>query len=146
MPYLILVMVLVGIDQLVKWLVNSQLALGQLHTLIPGLLGLTNLLNSGAAWSILAGQQFLFFILTIVAIAVILYLMRRYRQNQGMMIALSLILAGAIGNFIDRLIHGYVVDMFETLFINFPVFNVADTCLTLGVIYLVILILLEKDD
>ncbi|MBM6753981.1 signal peptidase II [Lactobacillus alvi] len=146
MPYLILVMVLVGIDQLVKWLVNSQLALGQLHTLIPGLLGLTNLRNSGAAWSILAGQQFLFFILTIVAIAVILYLMRRYRQNQGMMIALSLILAGAIGNFIDRLIHGYVVDMFETLFINFPVFNVADTCLTLGVIYLVILILLEKDD
>ncbi|QLL69879.1 signal peptidase II [Lactobacillus sp. 3B(2020)] len=146
MPYFILVVVLVGIDQLVKWLVNNQLALGQLHTLIPGLLGLTNLRNSGAAWSILAGQQFLFFILTIVAIAVILYLMRRYRQNQGMMIALSLILAGAIGNFIDRLIHGYVVDMFETLFINFPVFNVADTCLTLGVIYLVILILLEKDD
>lgn len=146
MLYVILVIALVALDQLVKWLVANQIALEQVHSFIPGVLALTNLRNDGAAWSVLAGQQLLFFFLTVIAIIVILYCMYRYRQSRGMMIAFSLILAGAIGNFIDRLIHGYVVDMFETLFISFPVFNVADTCLTLGVIYLVVLILLEKDD
>ena len=57
-----------------------------------------------------------------------------------------LILAGAVGNLIDRLAHGYVVDMFELQFINFPVFNVADICLTLGVGLMIYLVLTEKDE
>ena len=61
------------------------------------------------------------------------------------MIGLALVLAGTLGNFIDRLVHGYVVDMFELLFVNFPVFNVADSCLTIGVLILIVAILREDD-
>ena len=59
--------------------------------------------------------------------------------------ALCLIIAGTIGNFIDRLQNGYVVDMFELLFINFPVFNLADCCLTVGVLWLLVIVVREED-
>ena len=113
--------------------------------MIPGIIELTNLRNSGAAWSIFEGQQTFFTIITIIAIIVIGYFIWQYRKNIPMLIGLSLIMAGTIGNFIDRLRQGYVVDMFETTFINFPIFNLADMCLTLGVIWLIICILKEKD-
>ena len=113
--------------------------------LIPGIIELTNLRNSGAAWSIFEGQQTFFTIITIIAIIVISYFIWQYRKNIPMLIGLSLIMAGTIGNFIDRLRQGYVVDMFETTFINFPIFNIADMCLTIGVIWLIICILKEKD-
>lgn len=142
---LLLVMTLVVIDQLVKYWVATTIALGASHVVIPGVLALTNLRNQGAAWSILQGQQWFFAIISVVAIAVIAYLMVRWHQQLVLMVGLSLILAGTLGNFIDRLLNGYVVDMFELLFINFPVFNVADSCLTIGVLILVIAILREDD-
>ena len=142
---LVLILVLVGLDQWVKVLVSTHFAEGSLHVLIPGVLGLTNLHNNGAAWSMLAGQQGFFAILTIVVLIVLGYLLWRYRKQRWLSIALSLMTAGAIGNFIDRMLQGYVVDMFQLLPINFPVFNVADSCLTIGVIILIILVLREDD-
>ena len=132
-------------DQLLKSWVASSIVLGGSKQLIPGIIELTNLRNSGAAWSIFEGQQTFFTIITIIAIIVIGYFIWQYRKNIPMLIGLSLIMAGTIGNFIDRLRQGYVVDMFETTFINFPIFNLADMCLTLGVIWLIICILKEKD-
>ena len=67
-------------------------------------------------------------------------------HRHPILLCLSLILAGAIGNFIDRLLQGYVVDMFEFLPVNFPVFNIADMCLTIGVIMLIIIVLREDDE
>lgn len=142
---ILIVLGLVGIDQLIKFEVVSTIALGSSRILIPKVLALTNLHNDGAAWSMLAGKQTFFIIITILAIIVIGYFLYRYRQNTAMLIGLSFILAGAIGNFIDRLWQGYVVDMFEILFINFPIFNFADSCLTIGVIWLIICIIREKD-
>lgn len=142
---LLMVLVLVGLDQWVKVLVSTHFAEGSLHVVIPGVLGLTNLHNNGAAWSILAGQQGFFAILTIVVLVVLGYLLWRYRQRRWLSIALSLMTAGAIGNFIDRVLQGYVVDMFQLLPINFPVFNVADCCLTIGVLLLIVLVLREDD-
>ncbi len=84
-----------------------------------------------------------FYLITLAAVVVLAYLMRQWRTNRWKMIALSLIMAGALGNFIDRVHQHYVVDMFELLPINFPVFNVADSCLTVGVIALIIIILKE---
>ena len=122
--YLLFIVALVGLDQFVKYWVSANIALGTSHGFIPGLMNLTNLHNDGAAWSILEGQQWFFYLITLA-------------------IALSLIMAGALGNFIDRVHQHYVVDMFELLPINFPVFNVADSCLTVGVIALIIIILKE---
>ncbi|AWD62366.1 lipoprotein signal peptidase [Limosilactobacillus reuteri] len=140
-----IILILTICDQLLKSWVASSIILGGSKQLIPGIIELTNLRNSGAAWSIFEGQQTFFTIITIVAIIVIGYFIWQYRKNIPMLIGLSLIMAGTIGNFIDRLRQGYVVDMFETTFINFPIFNIADMCLTIGVIWLIICILKEKD-
>ncbi len=141
--YLLFIVALVGMDQFVKYWVSANIALGTSHGFIPGLMNLTNLHNDGAAWSILEGQQWFFYLITLAAVVVLAYLMRQWRTNRWKMIALSLIMAGALGNFIDRVHQHYVVDMFELLPINFPVFNVADSCLTVGVIALIIIILKE---
>lgn len=141
--YLLFIVALVGLDQFVKCWVSANIALGTSHGFIPGLMNLTNLHNDGAAWSILEGQQWFFYLITLAAVVVLAYLMRQWRTNRWKMIALSLIMAGALGNFIDRVHQHYVVDMFELLPINFPVFNVADSCLTVGVITLIIIILKE---
>ncbi|GFI60631.1 signal peptidase II [Limosilactobacillus reuteri] len=140
-----IILILTICDQLLKSWVASSIVLGGSKQLIPGIIELTNLRNSGAAWSIFEGQQTFFTIITIIAIIVIGYFIWQYRKNISMLIGLSLIMAGTIGNFIDRLRQGYVVDMFETTFINFPIFNIADMCLTIGVIWLIICILKEKD-
>lgn len=140
-----IILILTICDQLLKSWVASSIVLGGSKQLIPGIIELTNLRNSGAAWSIFEGQQTFFTIITIIAIIVIGYFIWQYRKNIPMLIGLSLIMAGTIGNFIDRLRQGYVVDMFETTFINFPIFNLADMCLTIGVIWLIICILKEKD-
>lgn len=141
--YLLFIVALVGLDQFVKYWVSANIALGTSHGFIPGLMNLTNLHNDGAAWSILEGQQWFFYLITLAAVVVLAYLMRQWRTNRWKMIALSLIMAGALGNFIDRVHQHYVVDMFELLPINFLVFNVADSCLTVGVIALIIIILKE---
>lgn len=142
---IVIILILTICDQLLKSWVASSIVLGGSKQLIPGIIELTNLRNSGAAWSIFEGQQTFFTIITIVAIIVIGYFIWQYRKNIPMLIGLSLIMAGTIGNFIDRLRQGYVVDIFETTFINFPIFNIADMCLTIGVIWLIICILKEKD-
>ena len=142
---IVIILILTICDQLLKSWVASSIVLGGSKQLIPGIIELTNLRNSGAAWSIFEGQQTFFTIITIIAIIVIGYFIWQYRKNITMLIGLSLIMAGTIGNFIDRLRQGYVVDMFETTFINFPIFNIADMCLTIGVIWLIICILKEKD-
>ncbi|WP_283578209.1 signal peptidase II [Limosilactobacillus reuteri] len=142
---IVIILILTICDQLLKSWVASSIVLGGSKQLIPGIIELTNLRNSGAAWSIFEGQQTFFTIITIIVIIVIGYFIWQYRKNIPMLIGLSLIMAGTIGNFIDRLRQGYVVDMFETTFINFPIFNIADMCLTIGVIWLIICILKEKD-
>ena len=103
--------------------------------LIDGLIGFKWATNEGAAFGILQGGRWFFVILTIVVVAVILvyeFKLPYTRQNMWIRIPMLLILAGAIGNFIDRLLFGYVVDMFQFLFINFPIFNVADILLVTG--------------
>ena len=140
-----IILVLTIFFLLLKSWVASSIVLGGSKQLIPGIIELTNLRNSGAAWSLFEGQQTFFTIITIIAIIVIGYFIWQYRKNASMIIGLALIMAGTIGNFIDRLKQGYVVDMFEITFINFPIFNIADMCLTIGVIWLIICILKEKD-
>lgn len=145
MLYVLLTVALVTGDQLIKLWVTTHLALNQTITVIPGILGLTKLHNTGAAWSMLEGQQWFFIVITLVAIVVIAWLMKYYRGQRWAEVSLCLILAGTLGNFLDRLRLGYVVDMFELLPVNFPVFNFADTLLTIGVVLLAIRILKEDD-
>jgi len=142
--YWALMFVLVVIDQLIKSVVVRQIALGATKTVVPGLLSLTNLHNNGAAWSILQGKLWFFYLISIVALAVMGYLLWRLRTHRLYEFGIVLMIAGTLGNFIDRLRIGYVVDMFQLDFINFPIFNFADSCLTVGVILILIAVL--RDD
>ena len=100
--------------------------------LIPGVVGLRYAENTGMAFSLLSGQPWLLGVLSAVLIALGALALRRYRLGPLPSVAAMLMLGGAAGNMLDRLLRGYVVDMVETLFIQFPIFNLADACLTVG--------------
>lgn len=142
--YLILMVALVIIDQVIKAAIVSHIALGASTSIVTGLLSLTNLNNNGAAWSILEGKMWFFYLISVIALIVMGYLLWRLRGKWLYEVGISLMIAGTLGNFIDRLRIGYVVDMFQLDFINFPIFNFADSCLTVGVIFILIGVL--RDD
>lgn len=141
----LIILGLIGLDQLVKYYVVQHISLNQIKPLINHVISLTYLRNYGAAFSILQNQQWLFTIITLVVIgSAIYYLIKHSRESWWLITALILIISGGLGNFIDRVHLGYVVDMFHLDFIDFAVFNVADSYLTVGVIILMIYILREE--
>lgn len=145
--YLIFAFVWVALDQGVKFLVRAAIPLHTTQTFIPGLFDLTYVRNTGAAFSILRSQTWLLTVLSGIAVVVLLVLLlRRSLPSKLGMLSLSLLLAGAAGNFIDRLAFGYVTDMFQTTFMNFPVFNVADIGVVLGGFFLVLAVLTAKEE
>ena len=134
MSSVIIVLSILLLDQLSKAFISRVLELNQTIPLIKGICALTLIHNRGAAFGIFRNQFYLFIITSIAAIVLIYFGLRDNRHNRYYVISLSLILAGAIGNLIDRLRLGYVVD-----FLNFyvwPVFNVADSSITIGAILL----------
>ncbi|KXT78924.1 Lipoprotein signal peptidase [Streptococcus sp. DD13] len=141
----VLMVGIVLLDQLVKWYVVSNIPINESRPFIPHILSLSYLRNYGAAYSLLQNQQFLFLVLTFLLIPAFIFLfVKRIKGNLPILFALSFLIAGGIGNFIDRMRWGYVVDMFQTEFINFPVFNVADSFLTIGVIWLMVTLFMEE--
>lgn len=143
----ILAVVLIGLDQIVKAWTVANIALDTVEPFLPGFMSLAYLRNYGAAWSILQNQQWFFTIVTLVVVtALIWYYIKQIQGNIWTLFSLSLMIAGALGNFIDRIRLGYVVDMFHLDFINFPVFNVADICLSVGVGILFICIMKEESN
>ena len=135
--YLILSILFVIADQVVKmWTVN-YFSLHEGMEFMKGIVSILYVRNTGAAWGMIEGKMFFFYLITAVAVGTLLYLMFKEKGKSKLLLtAYSLILAGAVGNFIDRIRLGYVVDMFKFEFIDFPIFNVADICLTIGVIFL----------
>ncbi|HFH9839093.1 signal peptidase II [Streptococcus suis] len=139
--------VLIVLDQLVKAWTVANIALDTVEPFLPGFMSLAYLRNYGAAWSILQNQQWFFTIVTIAAVTgLIWYYIKQIQGNIWTLFSLSLMIAGALGNFIDRIRLGYVVDMFHLDFISFPVFNVADICLSVGVGILFICIMKEESN
>lgn len=137
--YLLLSVILVSLDQLTKYLTVQHIELYEVVDFIPNVLSFTYIRNTGAAWNILEGQMWFFYIITAIVVLVLLYHMYTEGQSDKIFgIILSVILAGAIGNFIDRLLHQYVIDMIKFEFINFPIFNLADVFLSVGVTVLFI--------
>lgn len=129
----IVIVVLILLDQAVKFLVKTNISLGEHLDFIPHVLGLTHIHNQGAAFSMLSGARWFFVILTVafVIFGMWLLLTNKFPHWMGKW-SLVLVIGGAVGNLIDRVLYGYVVDMFETLFMNFAIFNVADIFVVVG--------------
>lgn len=143
---------LVGLDQWVKyWAETALRAMGDME-LWPGVFHLAYVENRGAAFGMMQGQQWFFIIVTVVVLAGVLWYWKHIPSNKAglwMKVALVLVMSGAIGNLIDRVWLNYVRDMFYFILIDFPVFNIADICVVVGVILLIPIILfgdIEQED
>ena len=120
------------LDQFFKrWIVRT-IEVSERVDLIPGVIGLTHLHNPGAAFGILSGQRWLLATIAFIACLVVVFILLRYTEGFWGTLGLSAVLGGAVGNLVDRILYGYVVDMFETLFVRFAIFNIADIFITLG--------------
>lgn len=141
------------LDQVTKALVSAALRLHESRSIIPGFLSLTLVHNTGAAFGILAGESSplrtaFFLVVSVVAMGVVLWLLLRLRPEQKVeAVALSLIFGGAVGNVIDRIRFGKVIDFIDVFYRSYhwPAFNVADAAISVGVFLLFWCLILGKD-
>ena len=137
--------VVVLLDQASKYLIGANMQLGQSLPIVEGLVYATYVRNPGAAFSILQGQRWFFLLMTPLVLAVMLWFLRGVPKNDKLQrIALALFCGGALGNYIDRLRFGAVTDFIDFRF--FPVFNVADSCIVIGVFLLGWCLLIRNRD
>jgi len=131
---------IVAADQLTKYLTVTHIPLYGKAPLLPGVVQLTYVQNTGAAWSILSGQQWLFVLIFLVLTALLLweYFKKPLPFTRLERWLLAAVYGGGLGNMIDRVRLGYVVDMIETQFMQFPVFNVADIFISCGCVLLIV--------
>jgi signal peptidase II len=134
---------LVSMDQITKQLAVKHLMAVDSLPFIPGFLNFTYVENKGAAYGILDGGRWFFLVLTAVVLVVIVryYFKPPSTKVKAARIAMVMVCSGAVGNAIDRFRNGYVVDFIHTMFMDFPVFNVADMCIVCGTFLLAALIL-----
>lgn len=147
---ILLALLLLITDQLTKWYVSANMKIGDSIKVIDGFFHITFRTNTGAAWSILQGQSLFFIIAAAIASATMIYYLHKNRDLPLVQrIAVILCLAGAVGNLIDRIRFQYVIDFLDFYIFgyDFPVFNFADSCLTIGVILLSIdLLFIHKEN
>ncbi len=133
MIYALIAAVLVALDQLVKYLVMTRIPLGEHVPFLPYILDLTYVTNTGAAFSIFSDHTWALALVSLVmSIVLAAALWKGLFKHPLGKLTITLLLAGAVGNLIDRAFRGFVVDMFNVLFMNFAVFNVADICVVVG--------------
>lgn len=135
---------LVVADQLIKQWANAVLQSVGAITLLPGIVELRYYLNDGMAFSMLAGKQTLLIVMTSIMLVCVLALLLLRKMNLWERVSWMLILGGGVGNLIDRVLNGEVVDYINVLFMNFAVFNFADICITTGVIMLMLWVVYDS--
>ena len=142
---------IVALDQLSKALVVANIPIGETVKALPGVFHLTQLHNTGAAFSMLEGGRWFFALICAVGLVLVIVLIRKKVISSPVELwCLAAIFGGGVGNLVDRIRLGYVVDMFEVEFMNFAVFNVADIFITCGAVVLFVYVLFfdrkEKKD
>lgn len=129
----LLALALLALDQWVKRYITLTLPLGEARSFLPGFVELKTVHNYGAAWSSFSGMRWLLVVATsCIVLALLALLVRRVVRHPLGVLACCLIVSGGLGNILDRVRLGYVVDMFNFQFIDYPVFNVADMCIVSG--------------
>ena len=142
--FLGIIVLMLGLDQVSKWLVRDAMDLGQSIPIISSLMSLTYIENRGAAFGIMAGGRVLFIALTFLLLAFLLWY-RHQNKHQSFLLEIStgLIIAGALGNLIDRIVKSSVTDFIDFHF--FPIFNVADIVVTCGVFLMAVFIFKDEN-
>ena len=140
---IILVSVLLGLDLSLKYLVSSYL---NTVNIIDNFFSLTYVLNDGAAFSLFASKTYLLILIALICLFFIIYELKNNLDDRVLSIGYSLVLAGLLGNFIDRLIDGYIIDYlsFKILGYSYPIFNLADILIVVGIIVVIIKEILKE--
>lgn len=145
---ILLIIAFIYLDQLSKYLAVIYLKGGESFPIIKNVLHLTYVENEGAAFGMLKDHRWIFMIISSVAIiGLFVYLVKNYKASHLQSVALTMIIAGGIGNMIDRVALGYVVDFIDFTLINFAIFNVADSfvCVGVGLLIIYLLMTLKKE-
>ena len=139
----LLVSVLLGLDLLLKYLVSTYLTT---VNIIDNFFSLTYVLNDGAAFSLFASRTYLLILIALICLFFIIYELKNNLDDRVLSIGYSLVLAGLLGNFLDRLIDGYIIDYlsFKIFTYNFPIFNFADILIVVGIIIVIIKEILKE--
>jgi signal peptidase II len=132
--YYVIALLVFLADRFTKWLVMTKMKFGQSIPLWEGVFHFTSHRNRGAAFGILENQRAFFIVITLaVVVGIVWYLKKTAKESALVSWALALILGGAVGNFYDRLFYGEVVDFLDFTLINYPIFNIADSAIVIGV-------------
>lgn len=150
--YFLFILILLAADQLTKAIVAQKIIFGSSKSIIPGFFNLTHIRNRGAIFGFFShsGSQFLYVMLTLASLAalafVIFYFFKTPTSERLMKISLSLILAGALGNLIDRIFRGYVIDFldFYVKKWHWPSFNLSDASITIGAFFIIFIFFFRK--
>lgn len=123
-------------------ILTKTLTMGANETLISGIVSIYYTLNTGAGWSLFADQTlFLTILSAVLVVGIVIFIIFYKPKSKTYAIGIGLVLAGAIGNLVDRIAYGAVRDFIKLDFINFPIFNIADSCLTVGAIMICVWLL-----
>lgn len=134
-----------------EYVINEQgnVVYSKPTVIIEGFFSFTYARNRGAGWSIMSGKMWFFYIVTVISLVIFVYLLKDFnlKKYPFASIGISLMLGGTLGNFIDRIFNGYVVDFFDFIIFgyDYPIFNVADICLVVGAIMLILQVIVSKD-
>ncbi len=146
MTITIIVFLIVLLDQISKYFANVYLNGNATFHIIPNVLSFQYHENKGAAWGMLADHRWVFMVISTVAIiAIIAFLIftRKEKQSHLFRLSLSFFVGGGIGNMIDRIFLGYVIDFLQFEFIDFPIFNVADSFITVGAFLMILTLIID---
>ncbi len=136
------------IDLITKLIVDFKLELTKSIEVIKNFFYLTKVFNYGASWSFLSGHQIFLIIITIIMLIILFLYQRKFQENKKNILAFGLLYGGIFGNLINRLVYDYVIDFldFKIFGYDFPVFNIADICIVLGIFLLMIAIIKKEDE
>lgn len=133
--FFLIVLAVIITDQAAKFLITRLLQASASYTVIPRILKFTFIYNTGAGFGIFQGRNSIFIFVSLAIIGIILFFIDRIVKKKWLAIPFSLILGGAIGNLIDRIVRGYVVDFID--FSIWPAFNIADSAISIGAVILI---------
>lgn len=144
---LIIATFLLIIDQIVKIVIDNTMMYGEIKTVISNFFYVTKVYNDGAAWSVLQGNVIFLIVVAVLAMVFLLQYERHFENKYRNIIAFALVYGGLLGNLVDRIMYGYVIDYFKVLIgsYSFPVFNLADMAIVSGFILIIYSVLKGED-
>ncbi|MBR4230541.1 MAG: signal peptidase II [Bacilli bacterium] len=145
---LIFSIVFLAVDQISKIILDKILILGKSISIFEKFLYITKAYNDGISFSMLTGHRWLIILISIFVMVFLYFYMRCFKENKRNIIAFSLVYGGLFGNLIDRIVHGYVIDFidFYVLNYNYPIFNLADSFICIGILMILYAIFLGEDN